>query len=71
MEAVFIKYRKALVVLCIIVLLFLPFKIYEAPAFHAGHVFSALGYWLNTLIIFIAVPICMLIYLRRIKRSGV
>jgi len=71
MEAVFIKYRKALIILCIIVLLFLPFKIYEGPAFHTGHIYRALGYWLNTLIVFVAVPIYMLIYLRKIKESGV
>ncbi|GAA4098776.1 hypothetical protein GCM10022392_23390 [Mucilaginibacter panaciglaebae] len=63
MHVFFIRYRKLISTLCIITLLFLPFKIYEAPSFSPDHKFEFIGYWLDTSI-YVAIPIWMLVKIR-------
>ncbi|WP_183561698.1 hypothetical protein [Mucilaginibacter sp. SP1R1] len=64
-ENIFIRYRKVLSVFCIILLLFIPFEVYTAPAFNDAHKFQAIGYWVNTAITFLCVPVGLLIYMRK------
>lgn len=62
----FIRYRKILTILCLFLLLFgLPFKIYNAPVFDKAHTFQDIGYVLDTALIFLAVPLWMLLSIRK------
>jgi len=59
------RYRKILSVLGVITLLFIPFKIYEAPRFSPEHKFEFIGYWFDTCLMFIAIPVWMLLKIRK------
>ena len=69
-EPFLIRYRKLLWVLACIVLLFLPFKIYNAPHLNPAHIFEGIGYWLDTVIVYLAVPVYLLIYTRKLHREN-
>lgn len=68
-EVYFFKYRKFITILSIVLLLYFPFDIYLSPAFIPGHTYQTIGHWLNDIIIYVAVPIGLLVYLRRLKKA--
>jgi hypothetical protein len=69
-EPFLIRYRKLLRVMSCIVLLYLPFKIYNAPGLNPAHIFQGVGYWLDTIIVYVAVPVYLLIYTRKLHREN-
>jgi hypothetical protein len=69
-EPFLIRYRKLLSVMSCIVLLYLPFKIYNAPGLNPAHIFQGLGYWLDTIIVDLAIPVFLLIYTRKLHREN-
>ncbi len=68
-EVFFIRYRKLITVLCVLLLLFLPFKMYDAPTFSIAHKYEFIGYWADTCIFSLALPIVMLIYTRKVNKA--
>jgi hypothetical protein len=65
----FYRYRKLLTVLGVLCLLGLPYKIYSGPPFDQAHKYEDIGYALDTLLMFVACPIWMLINVRRAVRA--
>ena len=62
----FIKYRKLLIVLCVILLIYLPFEVYRAiETFNSGHTGQGIGVLLNAGITFLFVPVYLLISIRK------
>jgi len=66
---VFFRYRKLFTVLGVLCLLFLPFKIYNAPPFDAVHKYEDIGYILDTLLMVVVCPIWMLIQVRKANKA--
>jgi hypothetical protein len=65
-----ITYRKILRVLCVVLLLLLPYKIFHAPVFELWQRYQAIGYWLDTFIQYGIVPIIALIYIRKAVKAS-
>ena len=70
MEVVFIRYRKLLTILCIVLLIYLPFDVYRsAENFEIGRTYQGLGGLLNAGITFLFVPAYLLISVRKAYRK--
>jgi hypothetical protein len=65
----FIRYRKLLTVMSIVVLLFLPFKVYDAPAFDEVHKYQDIGFCLDTLLMFVVCPVWILYNVRKANKA--
>ncbi len=53
MELFFIRYRKLLIVLCVVLLIYLPFEVYSGiENFNSGHTGQGIGVILNAGITF-------------------
>jgi hypothetical protein len=62
MEVFFIKYRKLLIALCVILLVYLPFEVYSGiENFNSGHTGRGIGVLLNAGITFLLVPLYLLV----------
>jgi hypothetical protein len=71
-EVFFIRYRKLITVLCVLLLLYFPVHIYlDAPTITSVHIYGAIGFWLNDVLMYLAVPLGMLIYTRRVYKEHV
>jgi hypothetical protein len=53
----------------ILVILFLPFKLYDAPAFNQAHKYEDIGYCVETLLMCVICPIWMLIKVRKANKA--
>ena len=71
-EVFFIRYRKLITVPCVLLLLYFPVHIYlDAPTITSAHMYEVIGFWLNDVLMYLAVPIAMLIYTRRVYKAHV
>jgi hypothetical protein len=64
-----IRYRKLLTVMSVLVLLFLPFEIYDAPSFNEAHKYQDIGYCLDTLLMFVVCPVWILYNVRKANKA--
>jgi hypothetical protein len=65
----FIRYRKLLTVMAVLVLLFIPFKIYDAPPFDDAHKYQDIGYCLDTLLMCVVCPVWILFNVRKANKA--
>jgi hypothetical protein len=65
----FIRYRKLLTVMGVLYLLCLPFKVYNSPPFDEAHKYEDIGYCLDKVLMFVAVPIYMLYNVRKATKA--
>jgi hypothetical protein len=71
-EVFFIRYRKIVTVFCVLLLLYFPVHIYlDAPTVTSAHMYEAIGFWLNDVLMYLAVPLGMLVYTRRVYKAHV
>jgi hypothetical protein len=68
-EVFFIKYRKIITILSIALLLYFPVDIWLSPSLGPGRTFQTIGSWLNDVITYVAVPLGLLIYTRRVTKA--
>lgn len=67
----FLRYRVVLNLLCVISLFSAPFTVYQALNLGSGHTGQAIGSLLDTAITFVAVPVLMLLHIRKLKKGEV
>jgi len=66
----YIKYRKAITVLCIILLLYFPVEVYNNyPDLNSGSTFKVIGFLLGDVLTYLAVPLGTLIYTRKATKA--
>jgi hypothetical protein len=66
----YIKYRKTITVLCIILLLYFPIEIYNSHAdLNSGSTFRVIGFLLGDVLTYLAIPIGTLIYMRKVTKA--
>lgn len=71
-EVFFVRHRKLITVLCVLLLIYFPVDIYlDAPTITSGHMYQAIGFGLNDVLMYLAVPLGMLIYTRRVYKAHV
>lgn len=64
-----VTYRKVITILCIADLVLLPIKLFYLPRFEPGHQYQTIGYWLDTMLWYAALPVVALIFVQKAKKS--
>jgi len=65
-----VRYKKLLIILCIVSLLFLPYEILHAPSFQSWQRYQAMGFWFDTFLEYGLLPILGLVYIRKAVKAN-
>jgi hypothetical protein len=68
-EVFLFKYRKAITILCTMLLICSPFEIFFNSNLSPGHTYQNIGGWINNIFTYIAIPLGLLIYTRKATKA--